>query len=183
MAVKTFSVGEVLTASDTNTYLANSGLVYISSTTIGTAVSTVTVTGLTGYDSYQIVVNNSTLSTAANVSLTLRLGSTNSTTGYYGVFYYSDWNAGTSGQAGDNNAATFTYATGATNTSGFNTIIDLVNMGKANPTTIRSLHVRNIVGHYTGYHSVATAYDGFVISSGGATMTGGTITVYGYRMA
>ena len=183
MAVKTFTTGEVLTASDTNTYLNNGGLVYITSTTIGSAVSAVTVSNLPAWDSYQIVINNSTLSTAANVSLKVRTGTTNSTTGYYGVFYYSDWAAGTSGQAGDNNAGAFTYATGATNTSGFNTVIDLINMGKANPTAIRGLHVRNIVGHYTGYHSVATAYNGFVLDSGGATMTGGTLTVYGYRTA
>ena len=37
MAVKTFSVGETLTASDTNTYLTNGGLVYI---TEGTASNT-----------------------------------------------------------------------------------------------------------------------------------------------
>ena len=38
MAIKTFTTGELLTASDTNTYLANSGLVYVSSgTTAGTA--------------------------------------------------------------------------------------------------------------------------------------------------
>jgi hypothetical protein len=29
MAIKTFTTGEVLTAADTNTYLANSGLVYV----------------------------------------------------------------------------------------------------------------------------------------------------------
>ena len=39
MAVKTFTTGEVLTASDTNTYLANAGLVYITSTSVGTGGS------------------------------------------------------------------------------------------------------------------------------------------------
>ena len=34
MAIKTFTTGEVLTASDTNTYLANAGLVYITSTAV-----------------------------------------------------------------------------------------------------------------------------------------------------
>jgi hypothetical protein len=29
MAIKTFTTGEVLTASDTNTYLANAGLVFV----------------------------------------------------------------------------------------------------------------------------------------------------------
>jgi hypothetical protein len=39
MAIKTFTTGEVLTASDTNTYLANSGLVYVKSQTIGSGVT------------------------------------------------------------------------------------------------------------------------------------------------
>lgn len=43
MAIKTFTTGEVLTASDTNTYLANSGLVFVKSQTIGSAVTSVTV--------------------------------------------------------------------------------------------------------------------------------------------
>ena len=34
MAIKTFTTGEVLTAADTNTYLANSGLVYVASGTV-----------------------------------------------------------------------------------------------------------------------------------------------------
>jgi hypothetical protein len=35
MAIKTFTTGEVLTASDTNTYLANSGLVVMGATVTG----------------------------------------------------------------------------------------------------------------------------------------------------
>ena len=60
MAVKTFTTGEVLTASDTNTYLNNGGLVYISGTTVGTGVSSVTVSSAfsSTYDNYRVIINN-----------------------------------------------------------------------------------------------------------------------------
>ena len=44
MAIKTFTTGEVLTAADTNTYLANSGLVYVAGATF-TGAGTFDVTG------------------------------------------------------------------------------------------------------------------------------------------
>jgi hypothetical protein len=34
-----------------------------------------------------------------------------------------------------------------------------------------------------GIHTVATSYTGFTINPTGSTITGGTITVYGYRKA
>ena len=58
MAIKTFTTGEVLTASDTNTYLANAGLVYIKEVALtGTAVNITSCFSAT-YDSYQIVISN-----------------------------------------------------------------------------------------------------------------------------
>ena len=59
MAIKTFTTGEVLTAADTNTYLANSGLVYVKSQTIGSAVSSVNVTSAfsSTYDNYVITLS------------------------------------------------------------------------------------------------------------------------------
>jgi hypothetical protein len=59
MAIKTFTTGEVLTASDTNTYLANSGLVFVKSQAI-TSGSTVVVTDAfsSTYDNYRIVIDN-----------------------------------------------------------------------------------------------------------------------------
>ena len=57
MAIKTFTANSVLTAADTNTYLANSGLVYVTSQTVGTAVASVTVSSAfnSSFDSYKIV--------------------------------------------------------------------------------------------------------------------------------
>jgi hypothetical protein len=45
MAIKTFVTGTVLTAADTNEYLANSGLVYITSTSAVPLQATVTISG------------------------------------------------------------------------------------------------------------------------------------------
>ena len=58
MAIKTFTTGEVLTAADTNTYLANSGLVLVKSQTIGTGVASVTISDAfsTTYDNYRITI-------------------------------------------------------------------------------------------------------------------------------
>ena len=81
MAIKTFTAGEVLNASDTNTYLANSGLVYIKQQTIGNLVPSVTVTDAfsADYDNYRVIVTGGVGSAAQAINL--RLGA--SATGYY----------------------------------------------------------------------------------------------------
>ena len=58
MAIKTFTTGEVLTASDTNTYLANAGLVYIAATT-ASAQTTIAIDNCftTTYAHYFITYN------------------------------------------------------------------------------------------------------------------------------
>jgi len=65
MAIKTFTTGEVLTASDTNTYLANSGLVFVTSgSTAGTANTLAIATSFTStYEHYllQLTVRRTTL--------------------------------------------------------------------------------------------------------------------------
>ena len=56
MAVKTFTT-EVLTSADTNTYLANSGLVYVKSHTITSGASVVVTDAFSStYDNYLIIV-------------------------------------------------------------------------------------------------------------------------------
>jgi hypothetical protein len=71
MAIKTFTTGEVLTAADTNTYLANSGLVYVASTTVGTGVSSVTVSSAfnSTYDNYKIIYSGGVGSVTTTISM------------------------------------------------------------------------------------------------------------------
>ena len=68
MAVKTFTTGEVLTAADTNTYLANSGLVYVGGGSFTTAANPDfdNVFSAT-YDHYRIYLNLTAISTNVEV--------------------------------------------------------------------------------------------------------------------
>ena len=94
MAVKTFT-NEQLTASDTNTYLANSGLVYITSATVSGTPSSLSVPNCfsSTYDHYRIVFNGITFS-ASGFSYTVQVGGY--TSGYYGSEAYDVYN-GTNG--------------------------------------------------------------------------------------
>lgn len=185
MAVKTFT-NEQLTASDTNTYLANAGLVYVTSATVGTAVSSVTVNNCfsSTYDNYRIIVSGGTAST--NIDLWLTLGS--SATGYYGGALYFGYasGSGTPGAIAQNNATQWNYTVnvGTTNTSG---IVDLIAPYLAKPTGMMANYsVMNTAGSVVisnGFHNVATSYTGFTLTCSGGNITGQLITVFGYRKA
>ena len=184
MAIKTFTVGEVLTASDTNTFLANAGLVYITSTTIGSAVSSVTVSNCfsSTYDNYKVTIHGGV---ASNLStITMQLGA--SATGYYSIVNYAAYaTATTPASAGDNNATLWTYmGYGTTNFLQMN--VDILNPFAAKYTTYGPANwaAGTVAGSSSGIHAVATSYASFTVAvTAGLTMTGGTITVYGYRKA
>ena len=180
MAIKTFSSGAVLTASDTNTYLANSGLVYVTEATIGNAVSSVTVSNAfnSTYDAYKIIIAGGISS--ADCNLKLQLGA--STTGYYSAGAIILYATATALFAADNNAASWTQAGYSLASNGYGGSIELVN-----PFLAKYTYIQNLVGggaaagQRTGVHQVATSYSAFTITPDAGTLTGGTITVYGYR--
>jgi hypothetical protein len=185
MAVKTFGT-EVLTSADTNTYLANSGLVYVKSQTVGTGVSTVTVTGAfsADYDNYRITWTGGTMSALGLV--TVYMGASTGS-GYYGA-RTSATVGGTFSGAGDNNTGLWNYVN-AGNSSFTQTAFDLYNPFTAKPTHIDSMYQEpnagsSVFGRFVGLLDNTTSYTSFTIDPQGAiTMTGGTITVYGYRKA
>ena len=187
MAVKTFTTGEVLTASDTNTYLNNGGLVYITSTTIGSAVSSVTVSNVfsSTYDNYKIVITGGTASVADAV--TLKLGST--ATGYYFAMNRAAYDTGTANTLFDNNQTFWRY-TCIANTDVLSADIDLFEPFNAKPTRVHAWWMDSRAGAFSsgagaGYLAGTTSYTAFTIAplTGGTTLTGGTIRVYGYRQA
>lgn len=196
MAVKTFSVGETLTASDTNTYLANAGLVVVtpssvtggtlsgSKITIGSAQSSVVVSGAFSatYDAYKIVVTGGSISAVENVRL--KLGS--SATGYYdGVLYLATSAPTTPASSGTSNGALFARI-GAGDTNGINVSIDVLNPYLSKYTSFFGSYnfpgTPAYPGIVNGVHQVASSYTDFTISPGSGTFTGGTIMVYGYRL-
>ena len=158
-----------------------SGLTLISSTTIGSAVASVTVSGAFSatFDGYKIVVSGGVGS--VDEKLGLKLGA--STTGYYAGVGTINYPGATTSNASDNNAASWTRA-GRQGPLGISLNIDLVNPYLAARTTIFGNYIimetSSGAGYNSGFHNVATSYTDFTLTPAAGTLTGGTIRVYGY---
>jgi len=160
---------------------AGVGLVPILTQTIGTAVSSVVVNNAFSatYDAYKIIITGGTAS--ATNYLTLQLGS--STTGYDDSFIAKPFSAAFS-SGSNTNQPSFSYAGGAVSGQSIYMNAELLNPFLAKHTYIStSLFAADTgLGMYGGTHRVATSYTNFTIALvGGGTMTGGTISVYGYK--
>jgi hypothetical protein len=184
MAIKTFTTGEVLTASDTNTYLANAGLVYVTSTTVGSAVSSVTVSNCfsSTYDNYRITVAG--IQPTATDSFRLMIG-TGATTDHYGSMLYDRFDGAVAGTLRTNNVGSIycVLNEGGNKTAQFS--CDILSPNIAQPTVMNGGgYGRGYWCQFGGSNTNSTAYTAFTLLIDGAgTMTGGTITVYGYRKA
>jgi hypothetical protein len=186
MAIKTFTTGEVLTASDTNTYLANSGLVYVKSQTVGAGVSSVEVTSAfsTDYDNYKIIYTGGVSSASADLRLSLGASATD----YYGGLIYNRPNNLTPSGVSNNNNTFWQYGAGLSSTTNVVVSFELYQPFLALRTGLFSqvIHIDGAgaaLGTFVGFHDVATSYTSFTITPSAGTLTGGTITVYGYRKA
>ena len=183
MAVKTFTSGEVLTASDTNTYLANSGLVFVKNQVVGSALSSVTVSDTfnADFNVYKVVYYAG--SCTSNAALRMQLGS--ATTGYYisGLFVQF----GTTSVVGINvsNGSLWTNVGRASSNSN-NMTVEIFDPYRARRTAITTHSSDNITSGYyisqSGFLDDATSYTSFTISPASGTISGGVIAVYGYRL-
>jgi hypothetical protein len=159
------------------------GLVLVKTQTVGSAVSSVEVTGAfsSTYDIYKITYTGGVSST--DTAVYLQLGS--STTGYYGATY-GGVAGGTADVGGMNNSANWIYA-GVATADTATLSVELVGPNLAKYTHLHSVwfdpRTNGAYRSTTGVHRVATSYTAFTIApyTGGATLTGGTIRVYGYR--
>jgi len=201
MAIKTFTTGEVLTASDTNTYLNNGGLVLISSgitvssaggtaatisngtVTIGSSNTSVTVSGAFSatYENYKIIFSGfaaSTLGSAAYLKLNNSTGST-----YFGNMIY---NVPTSSSIGGVSAANGTsngFFVCTTSTTGTNSFEAMINAPFLAVTSncVGNFSGRSYNGQFSTHDSNAASSTGFIFAPGSGNVSGGTIRVYGYR--
>jgi len=160
------------------------GLQLIKTQVVGTGVSSVTVTSAfnTNYDNYKIVYSGGTCN-VSSADLRLTVGS--SVTNYYGGLIFNRPNAATPSGIVNNNNSFWQYGGGLASSNGtissfelyapfltartglYSQVIDLSGAGGA-------------LGTFTGWHDSATSHTSFTLTVGGATMTGGTIYVYGY---
>jgi hypothetical protein len=182
--------GQVLTADSTaGTGLAwatpatpTSGLTFIKAQTIGSAVSSVTVTGAFSatYDNYLIWVANGT-GTGSGANTQMTLGST--TAGYYMTGVYFTPTANTVSGFNINNGAYWsaTYV----NPQGHSGQIYLQSPFLSKRTGFHSvlngLDSATNYAHYFGHLQDSTSYTAFTLTPNSGTLTGGEIRVYGYQ--
>jgi hypothetical protein len=162
------------------TAVGNSGLVYVKSQTIGSAVSSVTVSSAfsADYDSYQILVSGGTSS--GNFTTRLTLGAT--ATGYYYAGAYCTYAGVVSASTGANVAS---WLTTSNNTDANMLNVFLSQPFLAKPTAFSTNYYGVSTGDgafaIQGYLNNSTSYTAFTLTTTGGTLTGGTIHVYGYR--
>ena len=160
------------------------GLRLIKKQTVGSAVASVTVTGAFSatYDNYKIVYSGGTKS--ADGSIRLSLGA--SASGYNTACVYATYGTGTALAQVQQSATYFDYI-GSGDASASFSDFDLIRpfaaafTGLSNATFLAS----GAAGTTNGQHRVATSYTDFTMTagSGGGTLTGGTIYVYGYGIS
>ena len=182
MPLTTYTAGQVLTAASLNanfSFAAANGLTLVTAQTIGTTVSSVTVTGAFSatYDAYKILLTGGAAS--ANHTMFFKLGA--STTGYYQAQAGINYSTGVVTGRANSNDSSWTR-TGTGNSSGLEMIMDINNPFLAKYTYFSCGVAYNDEGAQTnGFHGVATSYTDFTITPSTGTLTGGTIRVYGYQ--
>ena len=175
----TFTSGSILTAAQMNAV----GLWLVKSQTVGSGVSSVTVTGAfsADYDNYHIVYDAGV--TSATTDFKLTLGST--ATGYTTNMVYSYFNATTVAATFAANAAYWVYVGGGS-TAQAHSDFDLYAPYLAKNTILTNANWIQVAaaggtGRTTGFLADTTSYTAFTLGTVSGTMTGGTISVYGYR--
>lgn len=173
-----YSSGDVLSASDLN---QSSGLVLVKTQTTGSGVSSVTVTNAfsSAFNNYRIVMSGGTQS--ASEDLKFKLGS--SATGYYGFLVYGSSASNTVNGANKNNGTQFDWVGGGIAGQASHVFIEVLAPFMSIYTRLRNAGYQNggNYGTMQGEHRVASSYSSFTISTSVGTLTGGTISVYGYN--
>jgi hypothetical protein len=179
MTYPVFASGDVLQAADMNAV----GLWLVKSQTIGSAVSTVTVSDAfsTNYDNYKIIVSGGVGSTTGNLRLTF-----GATTSGYGDASMGNTLASGTFAGGNNEYNTASYIVAGSFTSNvISADIEVQNPFTAKNTIIYARHLEAVAGgnvkHIGGVLANTTSYTAFTFTTSTGTITGGTIKVYGYR--
>lgn len=199
MAIKTFTTGEVLTAADTNTYLANSGLVAMAPSSVsGTGVTlsgaTVTIAAAStasiigcftnDYTNYLMVYNFT--ASSSYIRMKVRTASADVSTGYGGTMAYIS----------DNSTAWAWLNPGSASWNDTRWLISLPERSFGNITVFNPYKAQNtfIDGGGTsisgtnstknvngGRNTGSDVCTGLTLFPDSGTFTG-TVTVYGYRL-
>lgn len=179
MTFPSFSAGEILRATDMNA--VSSWLV--KTQTVGTGVSSVTVTDAfsADYDHYLVTYTGGTLSGVADIALFF--GSTRPANGYSQSQVFTRYDNGASGVSTVNNGTEWTFAGGGDTAGAFvyQQILNPFNSGRPKYLIYQGLtSVFTVAG--SGIFTATASQTAFTLDpTGTTTMTGGTVRVYGYK--
>lgn len=190
MAIKTFSSGEVLTAADTNTYLTNSGLVYVTSGSLSGATTNFQNCFTATYNNYRIVIESMGTSGTGDFYLRLLQGSseTQGATANNYWAYVGLLSNGTTANSAIASSSVFFLGAGYTgaNTASGQCVID-ISSPRLTQKTLANVQTASVVpGAYSTRNGMCafdltSSFDGFAIKSLSAVTLSGLVTVYGYR--
>jgi hypothetical protein len=187
MAIKTFTSGEVLTAADTNTYLANSGLTYITEVSLSGSGQNIEGCFTSTYRDYRIIVSNGSLSAATDFAYQLLVGSTATTTGYWWAYTGLSGGGAAANQNGQNSNPCRTGASATGAGDSFGLVMDIYAPQVSSSFTFVTSQASNFQSDDFrarsggGGINATTQFTGIkFLSAGGQTMTG-TVRIYGYR--
>jgi len=170
-----FTNGTALEASSLNSV----GLWLVKTQTIGTAVSSVTVSNAFSatYDNYKIIISGGDASAVGTLNFNFDGATTNYRWSFSGSNY--DNTASLGGLLGD---TLFRFAGFASTIDYVNMNMDVISPFASTPSQLSTVVTGSIfAGKTVGIHSTAASYTGFVVAPASGTLTGGTIRVYGYR--
>lgn len=161
------------------------GLRLIKKQTIGSAVSSVTVTNAFSatYENYKILISGGSGSTVGSA---FSLSLSGITTGYYQAGAFVSYGSTTVTGYNNTNTSSFTDC-GQAGTNGNVMHVDLMGPFLTTRTMLLNSYAGLNVstqGNYTlffnGFNTNATSATGFTVTASTGTITGGTIYVYGY---
>jgi hypothetical protein len=188
MAIKTFTTGELLTASDTNTYLANSGLVYVASATFASTNDLIISNCFSSdYTNYKIIFQVDTSSTSTAISFQFRDGVGNLAGNYYASGTVTNIASATVVRYSENNAtSSLALVAYETLEYGFaqleimrpnETAYTMFNNNTMNYRPVDLIEQRN----FSGAYQLTTPATGIHFFTGSAATFVGKYFVYGYR--
>lgn len=185
MAIKTFTTGEVLTAADTNTYLANSGLVYIG--TYSASGGTILADGAfsSTYTNYSVVATGIVTTAVTDIAFQFRYaGPTTQNSQYYFALTGGTYLGAASAIISGNNSGYLNTGPcfASSPKKAFN--MTVLQSNEHIGYTIQTYDINGNFYQGTGYVNQSRSYTGFFMScTTAATITAGTVRVYGYREA
>ena len=159
------------------------GLTFIKKQTIGSGVSSVTVTNAfsAAYDNYRIIISGG--GSSANDYGYMQLGSSQSTYAYAtNTLVYSS--AAFGGFGNSPSATSWKYVWSNADSTGYTSVIELQNPFLEQYTRITADYATDLYRFWLGgVHKTAASYTDFTLgpNSGSGTISGGIIYVYGYN--